>query len=96
MVEGTTLVQFRPLFEAMGMKVQWDEATRIVTGSKEGLQITLRIDDPHATVNGKQMDLAQSAQIVSGKHDGAAAFYRGSHRGDRPLGPGQPGNHGCY
>ncbi len=65
-VEGTTLVQFRPLFEAMGMEVKWDQTSRVVTGSKEGLTIALRIDDPHAVVNGKQVQLSQSAQIANG------------------------------
>jgi hypothetical protein len=38
LTDGTTLVQFRPLFEAMGMDVKWDEAQRLVTGSKSGLR----------------------------------------------------------
>lgn len=66
LTDGTTLVQFRPLFEAMGMNVKWDEALRLVTGSKSGLIIELRIDDPHATVNGKKVELSQGAVIVDG------------------------------
>lgn len=66
LTDGTTLVQFRPLFEAMGMNVKWDEAQRLVTGSKSGLIIELRIDDPHATVNGKKVELSQGAVIMDG------------------------------
>jgi hypothetical protein len=66
LTDGTTLVQFRPLFEAMGMSVKWDEVQRLVTGSKSGLTIELRIDDPNATVNGKKVELSQSARIVDG------------------------------
>lgn len=66
MIGGTTLVQFRPLFEAMGLTVKWDAKSRTVSGSKEGLAISLRLDDPKATVNGKQVQLSQSAQIVNG------------------------------
>ncbi|NOU73669.1 hypothetical protein GC098_19965 [Paenibacillus sp. LMG 31458] len=66
LTDGTTLVQFRPLFEAIGMDVKWDEAQRLVTGSKSGLKIELRIDDSHATVNGKKVELSQGALIVNG------------------------------
>ncbi|NOU86025.1 hypothetical protein GC102_09580 [Paenibacillus sp. LMG 31460] len=66
LTDGTTLVQFRPLFEAMGMDVKWDEAQRLVTGSKSGLKIELRIDESHATVNGKKVELSQGARILNG------------------------------
>lgn len=66
LTDGTTLVQFRPLFEAMGMDVKWDEAQRLVTGSKSELKIELRIDDSHATVNGKKVELSQGALIMNG------------------------------
>jgi len=66
LIDGTTLVQFRPLFEAMGMTVKWDEAERLVTGSKPQLKIELRIDEPQATVNGNKVELSQSARIVDG------------------------------
>lgn len=65
-VEGTTLVQFRPLFEAMGMEVKWDKTSGAVTGSKEGLTIVLRVDDPQAVVNGKPVQLGHSAQMAHG------------------------------
>ncbi|WP_426445718.1 stalk domain-containing protein [Paenibacillus sp. S-38] len=65
-VSGTTLVQFRPLFEAMGMEVKWEEASRTVTGSKSDLTISLRIEDPQAVVNGRQVQLSEPARIVGG------------------------------
>ncbi|CAH0119708.1 MULTISPECIES: copper amine oxidase N-terminal domain-containing protein [unclassified Paenibacillus] len=65
-IKGATLVQFRPLFEAMGLEVDWDQTNQVVTGSKEGLTIVLRIDDTQAVVNGKQVPLSQSAQIANG------------------------------
>ncbi|MCZ8521005.1 stalk domain-containing protein [Paenibacillus caseinilyticus] len=66
LIDGTTLVQFRPLFEGMGMKVKWDEAQRLVTGSQDGLTIELRIDEPYAAVNGRKVELSQGARIVDG------------------------------
>ncbi|MFC4101410.1 copper amine oxidase N-terminal domain-containing protein [Paenibacillus xanthanilyticus] len=63
---GTMFVPFRALFEAMGMTVAWDEGTKAVTGSKEGLQIALSTDRPAATVNGEQVALSAGAFSVNG------------------------------
>jgi hypothetical protein len=65
-IDGTTLVQFRPLFEAMGMEISWDGSQRLVTGTKEGLEIKLRIGEEEASVNGKTIELSQSARIIEG------------------------------
>lgn len=63
LVEGTTLVQFRPIFEKLGFKVDWDGETRTVTGTKEGLEIVLTIGSDVAKVNGKEVKLEQAARI---------------------------------
>lgn len=34
-VNGTTMVQFRPLFESFGLEIGWDDASRTVTGTKD-------------------------------------------------------------
>ncbi|MFC0213084.1 copper amine oxidase N-terminal domain-containing protein [Paenibacillus chartarius] len=65
-IGGTTLVQFRPLFEQMGMSVTWDGDRKRVTGTKEGLNIELVIGGSTATVNGNSVSLSQSAQIIDG------------------------------
>ncbi|REK75160.1 copper amine oxidase N-terminal domain-containing protein [Paenibacillus paeoniae] len=65
-IEGTTLVQFRPLFEALGMDVEWDSANRMVTGTKDGLAIVLKIGSTQATVNGTPVTLLQAPQIQNG------------------------------
>lgn len=67
MVNNTTLVPFRPIFEALGFKVGWDNQTRTVTGKKEGLEIRLTLGSKTALVNGKPVQLAQAPAIVSGK-----------------------------
>ncbi|MBP1989969.1 copper amine oxidase N-terminal domain-containing protein [Paenibacillus eucommiae] len=64
--QGTTLVPFRPLFEAMGMEVEWNSEQRLVTGTKTGLDITLKIDNINATINGKTAVLSQAPTIISG------------------------------
>jgi hypothetical protein len=63
---GTTLVQFRPVFEKLGLKITWDNATRTVTGTKEGLIIVLVIDSTLASVNGQKQILTKAPNIVNG------------------------------
>lgn len=63
---GTTQVPFRVLFEAMGLKVEWDEEKRLVTGTRKGLTIELTIGSKEAFVNGKKLPLLQPPRIVSG------------------------------
>ncbi|RAV21559.1 stalk domain-containing protein [Paenibacillus contaminans] len=56
-VEGTVLVPFRSLFESFGLKVEWDQISKTVTGSKEGLTIQLIIGEMTAYVNGQPQKL---------------------------------------
>jgi antitoxin component YwqK of YwqJK toxin-antitoxin module len=64
--EGTTLVQFRPIFEKLGLVVDWDPKTRTVTGKKAGLEITLVIDEQNAYVNGELKQLELAPRLVEG------------------------------
>jgi hypothetical protein len=43
----------RFLLEKLGVQVKWDQATRTVSGSKEGPSFSLRIGSMNATANGK-------------------------------------------
>jgi len=63
---GTTLVQLRPLFEALGITMKWDGGKRIVTGQKTGLTFALQIDSVDAKINGKKIKLTEAARIVNG------------------------------
>src|SRR5258708_6451749 len=63
---GTTLVPYRPIFEAIGMTVSWDSNTRTVTGMNDLLQISLQIGSDKAMVNGIDQFLPISAQLISG------------------------------
>ncbi|MEK8126377.1 stalk domain-containing protein [Paenibacillus filicis] len=64
--DGTTLVQFRPIFERLGLTIGWDEATRTVTGSRNGLNIKLVIDELEASVNNQQSELDLAPRLVEG------------------------------
>ncbi|NEW09900.1 hypothetical protein GK047_28860 [Paenibacillus sp. SYP-B3998] len=50
--EGTTLVQFRPLFEKLGFTIQWDDNTKTIQAHKEGVRLSLQVDNEHASLNG--------------------------------------------
>ncbi|WP_020620657.1 copper amine oxidase N-terminal domain-containing protein [Paenibacillus daejeonensis] len=63
---GTTLVPFRPLFEAMGMSVDWNNERKVVTGKKEGLTIVLTVGSKQATVNGQPLQLSLAPQVRGG------------------------------
>jgi hypothetical protein len=64
--DGTTLVQFRPIFEKLGLKIEWDGANQRITGTKEGFKIELTIGSITAVVNGKEIPLQKAPRLVNG------------------------------
>ncbi len=63
---GTTLVQMRPIFEALGLALIWDPSTRSITATKEGYTLSMTLGSDIATVNGQQVKLARPAAAVDG------------------------------
>lgn len=63
---GVTLVQMRPLFEALGIQVTWDGSTQTIKGKKDNHQFTLVIGKNTAEVDGKQVKLDRPASVVNG------------------------------
>jgi hypothetical protein len=68
-VDGTTLVPFRTLFEALGFQVKWVDTGGIkqATGTMDGLTLQLTIDSRSAKVNGQDVPLEVPAQMMNGK-----------------------------
>jgi len=64
--DGTTLVQFRPIFENLGYSVTWDGQSKLITGVKGDTKIELKINNSIATVNGKENTLSQAPTIING------------------------------
>jgi hypothetical protein len=60
-----TFVQFRPLFETFGLKVDWKPDTQTIIGTKMGLKLELTIGSTDAFVNGKKIQMPAAPQIVS-------------------------------
>ncbi|MET3508376.1 copper amine oxidase N-terminal domain-containing protein [Halalkalibacter oceani] len=68
--DGTTLVPMRPIFEALGASVQWDNRAKKVTGTKDKRKITLSVGNKkgYITENGVtgSVDLTHPAEITNG------------------------------
>ncbi len=64
---GRTLVPMRAIFEALGATINWDDATKTVTGTKDNVSVELRIGDTNAKVNGMDKTLDVPAQIVNSR-----------------------------
>jgi hypothetical protein len=55
--EGTTMVQFRPIFEKLGLSIQWDERTKKITTTQDGLKLELQVGSKISYVNGQKREL---------------------------------------
>ncbi|MBE7047459.1 MAG: hypothetical protein E7396_08645 [Ruminococcaceae bacterium] len=64
---GRTLVPMRGIFEALGAEVVWDDATKTVTGTKDGTKVTLQIGNQTAKVDDKEVSLDVAAKIIEGR-----------------------------
>lgn len=63
-INGTTMVPLRGVFEALGAKVDWNNDTQTITATKGAVTIVLKIGSSVATKNGAPVPLAQAAQIM--------------------------------
>lgn len=63
---GTTLVQFRPIFEKLGLQVNWNDETRTVTGVKDKLNLELQIGNNTAKINGNSANLEVEPKLIDG------------------------------
>lgn len=67
--EGRALVAFRTIFEALGMEVSWDSATRKVTGKRGGTTIELVIGSKTAHKNGWPLALDENTRQHFLRHE---------------------------
>ncbi len=64
---GRTLVPMRGIFEALGAEINWDDASKTVTGTKGETKIILQIGNTVAKVNDEDTTLDVAATIVEGR-----------------------------
>lgn len=89
MEKGVTLVPMRTLLEKLGVQMKWDEATRTVSGTKEGLSLSLKIGSTNATVNGKTIKLDAAPKQIKNE------TYVRSGLSRKRLATKLPGIHRC-
>lgn len=69
-VNGTTLVPFRAIAEALGVEVVWNGADRTITGSKQmesgTVTVVLRLGQATALLNGQPVELGAAPRTVEG------------------------------
>jgi hypothetical protein len=65
--QGTTLIEFRPVFEMLNLQVGWNHQTKTITGKNGNLSIKLKVNEKIAYVNGEKIDLSQAPKIVDGR-----------------------------
>lgn len=66
-VEGRTLVPMRAIFEAIGLTVNWDDSTKVATGSNPNNTIVFSIGSSKAIVNNQEKILDVPASIINGR-----------------------------
>lgn len=62
-----TLVPMRAIFEALGAEIKWDDASKTVSGTKDGITVSLKIGDKTAYINGKPVELDVPAKIKNSR-----------------------------
>ncbi|WP_135554627.1 stalk domain-containing protein [Paenibacillus cymbidii] len=65
-VDGTTMVPLRAIFEALGARIEWDTQTSTVIARKEFKQVTLTIGKTQAFIDSTEKTLDQPAMLVNG------------------------------
>ena len=58
------LVPLRAIFEAMGAKVEWNQATQTATATKDNITVVLPLNSTQPTVNGVIWNLEVPAKVV--------------------------------
>lgn len=64
--KGTTLVQFKPIFEQLGLGVSLDKSTKTITGSKKGLTVKFTVNNKAVYINGTKQMLTIPVKEVKG------------------------------
>lgn len=64
---GHTFVPLRTIFESLGAQIDWNDATKTVTATKDSIKIVLTIGETTASVNSKTINLEAPAKIIAGR-----------------------------
>jgi len=65
--KGRTMIPVRAVMEKLGAAVRWDAESKTVEVTKDGVNISLSINQQTAIVNGEEVPLDSAATIVDGR-----------------------------
>ncbi len=65
LMNDRTMVPLRAIFEALGAKVSWDDATQTAIGIRNGKEVSVTIGSNIAMVGGSMVSIDQSAALVN-------------------------------
>lgn len=65
-VEHVTLVQLRPLYESIGLELEWNQERREIVGQNGEVEIVLQIGSTEAMVNGLSVKLPLAPRVIAG------------------------------
>lgn len=60
------MVPFRPVFEKLGLKVEWDESAQTVRGFKDGVEISLQVGKQAASIGKRNIGLTVAPKVING------------------------------
>lgn len=63
---GVTLVQFKPVFDQLGINITWNQAKKQIIGTKGGSTIILNVGSKTAYINGSPLVLQVAPKVVNG------------------------------
>lgn len=66
MVGGTTLAPARELFNALGATISWDNASKKLMVTKEGVEAEVVLGEKEALINGEPLELTVAPRMESG------------------------------
>ena len=66
-INDRTMVPMRKIFEALDAEVEWDDATKTVTATKDGIVIIMQINNVVVSVDGEEITLDVPPQIVDSR-----------------------------
>ncbi|HSN67131.1 MAG TPA: beta-propeller domain-containing protein, partial [Fusibacter sp.] len=64
---GRTLVPFKAIFEALGLKIDWVSGERIATAYNADMNVSIKIDAAYGNINGELIPLEAPGKIVDGR-----------------------------
>jgi len=66
-IDGRTMVPMRVIFEELGAEVQWDEATRTITATRDDVIVQTTLGNRNVQVNGNRMTIDVAPVTINGR-----------------------------